>query len=77
MNLFASVMPGAIGTRLQRGYALQAMAQCDQFLKVDAAGRVWTTQERREAVLDEFERRGFAASPFAAHIAVKYPTFAA
>ena len=62
---------------MQRGYALQSMAQSDQVLKVDAAGRVWTPRERREAVLDEFERSGLAASEFAAHIGVKYSTFAA
>jgi hypothetical protein len=45
-------------------------------LKVDASGRVWTPLERREAVLDEFERSGVPASKFAAHIGVKYPTFA-
>jgi acetyl esterase/lipase len=53
------------------------MSEADQILKVDAAGRVWTPRERREAVLDEFERSGLPASEFAAHIGVKYPTFAA
>jgi transposase len=37
---------------------------------------VWTPGEQREAVLDEFERSGLPASKFAAHIGVKYPTFA-
>jgi transposase-like protein len=52
------------------------MAQTDRILKVDTAGRVWTPREQREAVLDEFERSGQPASKFAAHIGVKYPTFA-
>ena len=52
------------------------MAQTDRVLKVDTAGRVWTPREQREAVLDEFERSGLPASKFAAHIRVKYPTFA-
>ena len=52
------------------------MAQTDRVLKVDTAGRVWTPREQREAVLDEFERSGLPASEFAAHIGVKYPTFA-
>jgi hypothetical protein len=45
-------------------------------LKQDAAGRVWTPAEQREAVLDEFERSGLPATKFAAHVGVKYPTFA-
>jgi transposase len=52
------------------------MAQTDQVLKVDAAGRVWTPRARREEVLDEFERSGMAAVKFAACIGVKYPTLA-
>ena len=38
------------------------MAQTDQVLKVDVAGRVWTPRARREEVLDEFERSGMAAA---------------
>lgn len=45
-------------------------------MKVDAAGRVWTPREQREAALDEFERSGLPASKFAAHIGVKQTTFA-
>ncbi len=52
------------------------MAQTDQVLKVDVAGRVWTPRARREEVLDEFERSGMAAVKFAAFVGVKYPTFA-
>jgi hypothetical protein len=52
------------------------MAQTDQVLKVDAAGRVWTPRARREEVLDEFERSGMAVVKFAAFIGVKYPTLA-
>jgi hypothetical protein len=53
------------------------MAEADQILKVDAAGRVWTPRAQREAALDAFERSGWPATKFAAHIGVKYPTFAA
>jgi hypothetical protein len=53
------------------------MELTDQVLKQDAAGRVWTPRERREAVLDEFERSGLPATKFAAHVGVKYQTFAA
>ena len=52
------------------------MTSTDRVLKVDGAGRVWTPRERREAVLDEFERSGLPATKFAAHLGVKYPTFA-
>ncbi len=53
------------------------MELTDQVLKRDAAGRVWTPVARREAVLDEFERSGLPATKFAAHVGIKYPTFAA
>jgi hypothetical protein len=52
------------------------MNPTDRVLKVDVAGRVWTPRELREAVLDEFERSGMPATEFAAHVGVKYPTFA-
>ncbi len=55
---------------------MQFMEQADRILKQDAAGRVWTPPERREAVLDEFEKSGLPAAQFAAHVGVKYPTFA-
>ncbi len=51
------------------------MTQTERILKVDAAGRVWTPREQREAVLDEFERSGLPAAKFAAHLGVKYSTF--
>ena len=52
------------------------MKPADRILKVDVTGRVWTPREQREAVLDEFERCGLPATEFAAHVGVKYPTFA-
>ena len=52
------------------------MAQTDQLLKVDIAGRVWTPRARWEEVLDEFKRSGMATVKFAACIGVKYPTLA-
>ena len=53
------------------------MELTERVLKQDAAGRVWTPRDRREAVLDEFERSGLPATKFAAHVGVKYPTLAA
>jgi len=45
-------------------------------LKTDALGRVRMPKDRREAILDAFERSGMSGQAFAARIGVKYPTFA-
>ena len=45
-------------------------------LKSDVRGRVQLPVERREALLDEFERSGKSGQEFAAWAGVKYPTFA-
>lgn len=47
-----------------------------ELLKVDKRGHVRVPKERREALLDEFERCGVSAAQFAAHIGLKYNTFA-
>ena len=47
-----------------------------QLLKADTLGRVRTPRQRREALLDEFERSGASASRFAKLSGVKYQTFA-
>ena len=47
-----------------------------ELLKMDTGGRVRTSPERREAVLDEFERSGLSGMRFAARYGLKYPTFA-
>ena len=47
-----------------------------EILKTDVLGRVKMSVERREAILDEFERSGVAGAPFAEMIGVKYTTFA-
>ncbi len=46
-------------------------------LKTDAKGRVQTPSERREKLLDEFERSGLSGAKFAALVGIKYQTFAA
>jgi hypothetical protein len=56
---------------------MQFMEATERILKQDAAGRVWTPPEQREAILDEFERSGLPATKFAAHVGVKYQTFVA
>ena len=45
-------------------------------LKMDARGRVQVTAERREALLDEFERSGMSGAGLAKHYGIKYSTFA-
>ncbi|HUA66578.1 MAG TPA: hypothetical protein VME24_12070 [Alphaproteobacteria bacterium] len=45
-------------------------------LKTDALGRVQTPKDRREELLDEFERSGLSGKKFAALVGVKYPTLA-
>jgi len=46
-------------------------------LKTDTKGRVRTTPQRRETVLDEFERSGLSGVKFAELTGIKYQTFAA
>ena len=48
----------------------------DQILKQDELGRVRTPRAQREAILDQFEASGMSGIAFAAHVGVKYPTFA-
>ena len=47
-----------------------------QLLKTDALGRVRTPAERREHLLDEFERSGMSGVQFAEFVGIKYQTFA-
>ena len=50
--------------------------EAEELLKVDALGRVQVSRQRREWLLDEFERSGVAAAEFAGMAGIKYPTFA-
>jgi transposase-like protein len=47
-----------------------------EVLKQDARGRVRVSAERREALLDEFERSGSSGAKCARLAGVKYATFA-
>jgi hypothetical protein len=49
----------------------------DQIFKTDSLARVRTSGQRRQELLDEFERSGLSGSKFAALVGVKYSTFAA
>lgn len=48
----------------------------ETILKTDVLGRVKTPQERREQLLDEFEKSGLTGQKFAALVGIKYQTFA-
>jgi len=47
-----------------------------KLLSTDERGRVRVPPERREALLDEFERSGMSGAKFARMAGVQYPTFA-
>jgi hypothetical protein len=47
-----------------------------RILKIDVLGRVKTPRERREQLLDEFEKSGLTGQKFAALVGIKYQTFA-
>jgi hypothetical protein len=48
----------------------------ETILKIDVLGRVKTPGERRERLLDEFEKSGLTGQKFAALVGIKYQTFA-
>ena len=48
----------------------------ERVLKTDVLGRVRTPPERREALLDEFEKSGMSGAQFATFVGVKYQTLA-
>ena len=50
------------------------MNETTEILKMDEAGRVRTSREKQETVLNEFERSGMTGMQFARHVGVKYPT---
>jgi len=47
-----------------------------QILKTDKLGRVQVPPDRREAILDEFERSGMTGTAFAERYGIKYQAFA-
>lgn len=49
----------------------------EAILRTDSKGRVHTPPERRESLLDEFERSGLSGAKFAELAGIKYQTFAA
>ena len=47
-----------------------------EVLKQDTRGRVRVSQQRREALLDEFEKSGASGMKFSRLVGIKYSTFA-
>jgi transposase len=45
-------------------------------LKTDRLGRVHMPREKQELIVDRFEQSGMSGQAFAAHVGVKYSTFA-
>jgi transposase-like protein len=48
----------------------------EEILKTDTRGRVRTSRERREAILDDFERSGMSGAAYARRHGISYSTFA-
>ena len=48
-----------------------------RILKTDSKGRVRMSADRRESLLDEFERSGLTAAKFSELAGINYQTFAA
>jgi hypothetical protein len=55
---------------------MNTMPTDEVILKQDVLGRVRTPKERRELLLDEFERSGVPGVKFAELVGIKYQTFA-
>lgn len=50
--------------------------QAGQILNQDARGRVLVTPERRESLLEEYDRSGMSGVRFAQYVGIKYTTLA-
>lgn len=48
-----------------------------KLLRADNLGRVRTPADRRQSLIEEYERSGLSGAKFAALAGIKYPTFAA
>lgn len=55
---------------------MQNQNLAEEVLRRDALGRVSISKDKREALLDEFERSGLKGGPFAKMAGVNYQTFA-
>src|SRR5690554_5388165 len=52
------------------------LTKTQQLIKTDILGRVRTSSEQREKILDAFESSGMSGQAFAIHHGIKVPTFA-
>lgn len=50
------------------------MNEITEIMKFDTRGRVRTSREKQEAILDELERSRMPGRQFARHVGIKYPT---
>jgi transposase-like protein len=53
-----------------------AAEEAGQILSQDARGRVLVSRERRESLLEEYERSGMSGVKFARYVGIKYSTLA-
>jgi len=53
-----------------------ATEQAEQILSRDTQGRVLTPRERRESILEEYDKSGMSAVKFAQYVGIKYSTLA-
>ena len=53
-----------------------ASEESGQILSQDAQGRVLVSRERREALLEEYDRSGMSGVKFAQYVGIKYSTLA-
>jgi hypothetical protein len=54
---------------------MTSLNQDENLLQADERGRVRVSRDRREALLEEFERSGMSGAKFARLAGIKYPTF--
>jgi len=53
-----------------------AAEEAGQILSQDARGRVLVSRERRESLLEEYDRSGMSGVKFAQYVGIKYSTLA-
>ena len=53
-----------------------AVEEVGQILSRDARGRVLISRERRESLLEEYDRSGMSGVKFAQYLGIKYSTLA-
>ena len=53
-----------------------AAEEVGQILSQDAQGRVLVSRERRESLLEEYDRSGMSGVKFAQYVGIKYSTLA-